>query len=411
MSTVPAASMSPMPKLLMVTTAPAMFGFLVPFARHFRSLGWTVDALTGSLHNFDERDRFDRVFAVEWTRNPLNLQNLLLAPRRVRDVVAARGYDIVHVHTPVAAFVTRFALRHRDRRIGPRVVYTAHGFHFHPGGRPWVNLAFLALEKFAARWTDYLVVMNREDAAAATHERLLPEDRVRVMPGIGVDLRRYSPERVDSAEVRAFRNAVRIGDDPCFLVVAEFIPRKRHDDVLRAFAMFAAAAGAPRAHLLFAGDGPLVNESRETARRLGLESRAHFLGFRRDIPVLMRASTALVLPSEQEGLPRSVLEAMSMGLPVIGTKIRGTTELLEEGCGYLYEVGDRTALASLLRRIVLDPAAANAAAARARARVVRYEQQNVIRLHEELYADALGVRPGAPSDRAERRLEVTTSST
>jgi glycosyltransferase involved in cell wall biosynthesis len=378
-----------MPKLLMVTTVPVTFDFLGPFATHFRRSGWTVDALSGSLAGFHERDRFDRAFAVEWSRNPLDLRNLLQAPGRVRQVVAEGRYDIVHVHTPVAAFVTRFALRHRARDLVPRVVYTAHGFRFHPGGSPWTNAAFLAIEKLAGRWTDYLVVMNAEDAAAAERWRLLPRERIRLMPGIGVDLRHYSAERVDPAQVSALRDALGIGHDPCFLMVGEFIARKRQHDLLRAFATISPDPSLPRAHLIFAGTGPMLGKARETARALGLEGRAHFLGFRRDIPTLMRASTALVLSSEQEGLPRCVLEAMCVGLPVIGSRIRGTRELLEEGCGDLYPVGDTAALAASLRRVLAEPASAAANARRARERVVRFELQNVVRLHEELYSEAL----------------------
>jgi hypothetical protein len=162
-----------MHRLLMVTTVPATFDFLAPFAAHFRRAGWTVDALSGAGDGFRERDRFDHAFAVEWSRNPLDPRNLGRAPARVREVVARGRYDLVHVHTPVAAFVTRFALRRRTGRA-PRVVYTAHGFRFHPGGRPWSNAAFLSLELLAARWTDYLVVMNAEDAAAARRWRLVP---------------------------------------------------------------------------------------------------------------------------------------------------------------------------------------------------------------------------------------------
>jgi glycosyltransferase involved in cell wall biosynthesis len=378
----------------MVTTVPGTFHFLAPFAAHFRRAGWTVDALSGSVDGFRERDCFDDAFAVEWSRNPLDPRNLGRAPARVREVVARGAYDVVHVHTPVAAFVTRFALRRRTGRA-PRVVYTAHGFRFHPGGRPWSNATFLSLELLAARWTDYLVVMNAEDAAAARRWRLVPEERLRVMPGIGVDLAHYAADAVAPAAVRAVRGALGIGDDPCFLVAGELIARKRQEDLLRAFARLGTAPGAPRAHVLLAGAGPLEDRCRALARQLGVADRVHFLGFRGDVATLMRACTALVLPSESEGLPRCVLEAMCLGAPVIGTDIRGTRELLADGCGFLYPVGDLAALAAALRDVLVDPAGARSRAERARARVARYDLQHVIRLHEALYGDALGDRSPA----------------
>ena len=381
-----------MPKLLIATTVPVSFGFFVPFADHFRRIGWTVDALTGTLEGFRYGDRFDAAHTVAWSRDPRHAHQVLIAAPRVRAIVAKGRYDIVHVHTPVASFVTRFALRDRDRAHGPIVVYTAHGFHFHPRGSAAKNALFMTVEKLAARWTDWLVVMNREDEIAANALRLLPRSRIRRMPGIGVDLRHYAPESVDEAQVRAVREELAIGDAPFVLMVAELIPRKRPDDALRAFAEATQDPALSRTHLVLAGDGPLLERTARLARALGIDRRAHFLGLRPDVPVLMRAASALVLPSVQEGLPRCVLEAMSMGLPVVATRIRGTTELLEGGCGTLFEVGDTAALAAGLRRVLLDPAAAAEDARRARERCARYDDRTVIRLHEELYADALAER-------------------
>ncbi len=392
-----------MPKLLVVATVPMSFPFFLPFADHFRRAGWTVGALTGTLDGFDWRDRFDRVHTAEWTRRPRSALSVLRAAARVREAVARGGYDIVHVHTSVASFVTRFALRDRDRARGPIVVFTAHGFPFHPGGAAWTNVAFLAAEKLAARWTDWLVVINGEDEAAARKWRFLPPERIRRMPGIGVNLGRYSPESVGPGEVRDLREGLGIGDAPLVLMVGEFIARKRHEDLLRAFAALSVEPALAGTHLVLAGRGPLLDRTVRLAASLGLAGRTHFLGLRTDVPVLMRAASALVLPSSHEGLPRCVLEAMSMGLPVVASRIRGTTELLEGGCGTLFEVGDTTALAAGLRHLLLDRSAALEDARRARERCARHDERVVIDMHEALYSDALAARTAAAGRRATTR--------
>jgi glycosyltransferase involved in cell wall biosynthesis len=381
-----------MPRLLIVTTVPTSIPFFLPFADHFRKAGWIVDALTGSLDGFSWRERFDRVHVVPWSRDPLAVRQLSRAARRVRAAIAEGGYDIVHVHTPVASFVTRFALRHRDRVAGPQVVYTAHGFHFHGGGRPWRNAAFLTLEKLAARWTDWLVVINREDEEAAHRWHLVPGERIRWMPGIGVDLRRYSPEAVEPGAARSLREHLGLGRDPAILMVAEFVPGKRHADLVRAVAALCREPGGPRPRLLLAGRGPLAAAVMRQAAALGIGDRVHALGLRPDVPLLMRAAQVLVLPSDREGLPRCVLEAMSMGLPVVATRVRGSSELLEGGCGTLVEVGDVDGLAAGIRRMLSDPGAAAEVARRARERVAAHDERVVISLHEELYADALASR-------------------
>src|SRR5262245_53839675 len=97
----------------MVTTIPeTLRGFLLPFVDHLRERGFRVDAMAQGIGGGAECLRaFDHVWEVAWSRNPLDHRNLLAARRRVRDVVVEHNYDLVHVHTPVAAFVTRLALR------------------------------------------------------------------------------------------------------------------------------------------------------------------------------------------------------------------------------------------------------------------------------------------------------------
>lgn len=372
-----------MPSLLMITTVPdTLRGFLLPFAEHFRGRGFRVDAMAAGVSGCRESvAAFDRVWEVAWSRNPLDLRNLA-AVRRVRDV--ATRYDLVHVHTPVASFVTRLALRGRPRTGGPRVIYTAHGFHFYRGGPRLRGLAFRVLEQLAGRWTDYLVVINREDEAAA--RRMLSAERVRYMPGIGVDLERYAPAAVSDTDVSRVREELALGPGArLFLMIAEFIPRKRHRDALTAFARL----DHPDARLAFAGTGPLLDEMKRRAVEVSVADRVHFLGNRRDIPALVRASVAVLLPSEQEGLPRSAMESMSLGVPVVGSRIRGTADLLEGGGGVLVPVGDVGALTDALARILDHPEEAREMGRRGRERVASCHLGTIITLHDALYEEAL----------------------
>lgn len=326
-----------MPRLLMVTTIPnTLRAFLLPFARHFRSLGWRVDAMARGVSTFQEcLDAFDHVWDVEWSRNPLDPWNVAKAPNTIRNVVKREGYDLVHVHTPVAAFVTRYALRGLRNSGKPVVIYTAHGFHFYEGGPPVRNAAFLSLEKLAGRWMDYLVVINRDDESAAKRYALAPPGKVCYMPGIGVDTDCYS--HVSENDIRrVYQELGLTAEHQLFLMVAEFNPRKRHRDVLEALAKLNRGS----VHLALAGKGRLFEEMKQLTKKLGIGSQVHFLGYRRDIPVLIRASLATILPSEREGLPRSVMESLCLGVPVIGSRIRGTRELLDGGSGILVDVGD-----------------------------------------------------------------------
>lgn len=378
--------MKPKRLLIVTTTHETQKAFLFPFAKHFRDRGWQVDGLAEGISGCPEcRKTFDRTWDIDWSRNPLEPQNMVRAPRVVREIAASRDYDLVHVHTPVAAFVTRFALRgHKNR---PRVVYTAHGFHFYRGGNPLKNKIFLTLEKMAGRWTDFLVVMNGEDREAAENHRLVPPGKVRYMPGIGVDTESYCGRAVSDRDLERVRQEMKLGDDSTlFLMIAEFIPRKRHQDVLHAFARL----GRPEAHLALAGDGPLEPTMQQLARTLGIQDRVHFLGFRRDIPTLIRASSAVLLSSRQEGLPRSIMEALCLEVPCIGSDIRGTRDLLADGCGILVPVGDVEGWARAMARIIDDPAEAKAMGRQGRIRMNDYDLRHIVRMHEELYQEACG---------------------
>ncbi len=373
--------------LLVATTHLTVRSFLLPFARHFRALGWRVDAAAEGISACpDCGPAFDRVWDVNWSRNPLSLGNLTDARARIGALATSVGYDLVHVHTPVAAFVTRLALRRHRRAKRLKVIYTAHGFHFYKGGPPVRNWAFMGLERLAGQWTDELVTINREDEAAADRLGIVPPEHIHYMPGIGVDLAHYSPAAVAAADVARVRKELGLAaDNPLFLMIAGFDPGKRHRDQVAAFAQLP----NQRSHLAFAGMGPLQPAIESMVEKLGLSQRVHFLGFRRDVPVLIRASVATTLPSEREGLPRSVMESMCLDVPVIGTKIRGLGDLLSDGCGLLHEVGDVEALSGHMQTIVDRPAEAQALAERAKRRIAHYDLTRVIELHERLYGRVL----------------------
>ncbi|BDU75918.1 glycosyltransferase [Mesoterricola sediminis] len=378
-----------MTRLLIVTTIECTLrGFLLPYARHFRSLGWQVDGLAkGATQDEACRAAFDHCFEADWSRNPLRPQGLFRMPAAIRRVVEAGGYDLVHVHTPVAAFLTRFALRGRFRPAGTRVVYTAHGFHFHDRQGALANAAFAGLERLAGPWTDRLVVINRTDEAEALRRGIVDADRLRYMPGIGLDLRQYDPGAVSPEAIAAFRASLGLGpQDILFCMVAGFQPGKRHRDLLQALADLP----DPRIHLALAGQGPLQETCRAWCQARGLAGRVHFLGERKDIPVVVRASRALVLPSEREGLSRCVMEAFALGVPVIGADARGVRDLLDACGGLKVPVGDPPALRTALERLAADPDGARALGEAARARATQFDVPNLVALHEALYRD-LGV--------------------
>jgi glycosyltransferase involved in cell wall biosynthesis len=331
---------------------------------------------------------FDRIWEARWSRNPLDLRNVLQSPQ-VRAVISENRYDIVHVHTPVAGFVVRLALRRVPSSRRPRVVYTAHGFHFHPRGRRWRNAAFLTLERIADRWTDDLIVINREDLDAARRYGLAAHGRLHYIPGIGVDVPELRTRCSPGDRLRMRRNLGLEPGDHLFAMVAELNTEKRHLDALLALKMLS----RPTVHIAFAGTGPLRDALERRARRLGVDARVHWLGFTRDVPALLGASAGILLPSEREGLSRTILEALALGVPVIGTRIRGIRELIEDERGLLIEVGDVRELARAMEWLIENPSAAEEMSQRARGAVTGYSLDHVLEAHWDLYGASVKVAP------------------
>ena len=372
----------------MVATIPdALRAFLLPHVRHLRARGWNVDgAALGVSRDSECIQAFDNLWDVSWSRNPLDPRNFLEAPQRIREIAIRGAYDLVHVHTPVASLVTRYALRRLRMTGRPRVIYTAHGFHFYRGGSMVRNQVFRSVERLAGLWTDYLVVLNQEDHEAAVRYRLVPPGRLIRMPGIGVDTATYNPEAVSETDVASVRRELGLSrEQPAFLMIAEFNPGKRHRDALHAFARLKERA----AILLFAGSGRLMPAMERLATALKIRDRVRFLGYRRDIPTLIRASIATVLPSEREGLPRSIMESLALAVPAVAADIRGIRDLVDEQSGLLFPVGDVEALAAAMTWILWHPEQAAEMGLQGRRRMAAHDLRLILSRHEDLYAQAL----------------------
>ena len=186
------------------------------------------------------------------------------------------------------------------------------------------NAVFRSIEKLAGRWTDLLVVINKEDRDAAVKHRIMPEDRVRLIPGIGIDLTSFNRANTSAVDIASKREEFLPNDRASLLLsVGELNPEKRHDDTVKAIA----ALKRDDVHLAIAGTGPLHDELLAEAARLGVADQIHLLGWRKDVRELVVAADALVHASSREGLPRSVMEAMALETLVVGAAARGTTDL------------------------------------------------------------------------------------
>jgi glycosyltransferase involved in cell wall biosynthesis len=277
-------------------------------------------------------------------------------------------YQIVHTHTPIASLIGRLAARLAGV---PIVLYTAHGFYFHERMRPLARRVFVWLEKIGGRFTDFTFTQSKEDCVAAVALGISQRDRV-LHIGNGVDLLRFDPKRLSGQ-----RDTVRqsLGIDPQELVVSvvgRLVREKGYLELVDAFARV--AERFPDAQLVIVGStlesahDDVSVDVRRTIDRHGLAGRVHLLSPEIPVEHVLVASDVYTLPSYREGLPRSILEAMAMGLPVVATNIRGSREVVTHGAtGTLVEVGDVDELAGALVDLLADPGRRQAYGQRAQA--------------------------------------------
>lgn len=329
--------------LFTASTYSHIVNFHRPYLAAFRRLGWTVEvACGGDPMDIPEAHRVvDIPFEKEMT-SPRNVA----AWRRLRRLIREERYDLVSCHTALAAFFTRMAIWGLKRR--PKVACTVHGYLFGEDTSPARALVLKAAERMTAPVTDLLMTMNRWDTQYATVHKL--GGKIVEVPGIGLDPDRLPP--VSAAEREELRRALGVGPEEVLLVyAAEFSGRKSQQVLIRAMTRL------PReVKLALPGQGALREDCMVLARELGVADRTFFPG---QVPGVARwygAADLAVSASRSEGLPFNIMEAMYYGLPVVASRVKGHTDLLETSqAGLLYPYGDWEVCAGQIRTLLQTP--------------------------------------------------------
>jgi len=369
-----------------------LYHFLLPLMRAMRDAGHDVVGIA-SDGPFMAKIRAEG-FRVEpvYIERSFNLFRHLGSARRLKALMKRERFDIVHVHTPVASLIGRWAAWRAGVR---KIVYTAHGFYFHERMARPKRAAFTTLEWLGGRVTDVLFTQAEEDAATARRLGLAKGPIITAI-GNGVDPALFRPARNDAerAERRALRAALGAADgEVVILMVGRLVAEKGYVELIEATRHVDATLWIVGERLASDHAGPVDAAVRAAESDPVLKRRVRFLGYRGDVPALMRAADIYTLPSHREGMPRSVIEAMMTGLPVVGTDIRGTREEIVEGeTGTLVPVNDAPALAAALARLAGDATlrAAWGAKGRERALALFREELVVARQLQALGLIALG---------------------
>lgn len=297
-----------------------------------------VDAYKEELEN-----RSINVYNIPIPRSIFKIKDIIRAYRQVKEMANERHYRIVHCHSPIGGVLARLACRNA-RKNGTKVIYTAHGFHFFNGASLVNWLIFYPIERLCSHFTDVLITINQEDYSRAKAWHTCD---VKYVPGIGVHTEEFRKESVDRV---ALRNELGIKEsDFVFLSVGQLSVRKNHEVVIRALAKI----NNPKVKYLLVGFGELEDKLKLLAKDLNIADRVIFAGYRGDVRKILHVVDAFAFPSLQEGLPVSLMEAMSVGLPIVCSAVRGNVDLVVNGKGgYVYGCHDVDGFAEGMSEIV-----------------------------------------------------------
>ena len=370
-------------KILFVATVVKthIMQFHIPYLKMLQEKGWET-AVASRNDNEDPADcripYCDHYFDVPFERLPWKKGNWE-AYQILKSIIDSGAYDIIHCHTPVGAMLARLAAVNA-RKKGTKVIYTAHGFHFFKGA-PAVNwLAFYPAEWFLAPLTDVIITINKEDYALA-RKKLLAK-RIEYVPGVGIRTEKFRLP-LDIAEKR--RSMGFTDEDFLILTVAEMTQNKNHSAVLKALELLKEREEYSHIHYLICGRGEMWHALEKSAREMGIADNIHFLGYRTDVPELYRCSDMFAFVSFREGLSVALMEAMSSGMSIVCTKIRGNVDLVEDGVSGIFTENSPEALAEHILRLYHDPELRRALGAEAAKTAVLYEEENVLSKVKDIY--------------------------
>ena len=326
-----------------------------------------------------------KIKTIQISRN-MNIISHIKSTYKIFKFLKENRFDIVHVHTPVAAMIGRLAAFFA--RI-PLVVYTAHGFYFHEDMTPIKKYFFISLEILFGFITSLLFTQSLEDTKSAIYYNILSKDKVFTI-GNGVDLKRFNPENIKSSNIR---NLLNIPSDAFVIgMISRLVKEKGVEEFLQAAEKIYNENN--NCYFLLIGEFQSHDhaEGVEVALKLAqnkLRGNLILTGYRSDIPELMNIMDLYVLPSWREGMPRSIIEAMAMSLPVLATDIRGSREeVIPNKTGWLVPVKSPERLTEGMILFIKNPEWGKKLGFNGRKRVLsHYDEQKVVSLQLKIIRD------------------------
>lgn len=307
--------------LIVATVTGHINAFHIPYLKYFKEQGYEVHVASNGTQKIEYCDKH---FNLPFARFPIKINNIK-AYKKLKEIINDNSYEIIHCHTPVGGVLTRLAAIKARKKDKTRVIYTAHGFHFYKGA-PLLNwIVYYPIEKYLSKFTDCLITINGEDYNLA--KKKFKTKEIRFVNGVGIDENKFNFQISDNEKCK-IRQSLDLKDDDFVIIYAAELSKRKNQEMLIKVVKQLIDKGIENIKVLLPGDDSRNGYYQQMTKELKLEHNIKFLGYRKDIPKLLKISNLYVSVAKQEGLPVNIIEAMISGLPIVATDCRGNRDLL-----------------------------------------------------------------------------------
>ncbi|CAI3245694.1 putative glycosyl transferase, group 1 family [Clostridium neonatale] len=318
--------------LFAASTLSHIENFHIPYLKYFKDNDFEVHIM-GKGNNKSPIPYVDKVIPINFEKNMFSLKNFISA-FKISKLIKKEKYSTISTHTILASFFTRLGIM-LSLKKHPLVINTVHGYLFDENSNFIKKAIMILAEKFVRPVTDTILVMNSTDYEIAKKYNLYKKNLYSIN-GMGINASKFpfSTEE-NKSYLREKYNIPK--DDFLLIYVAEFSKRKNQKFLIESLKGLI-SEGYNNVKLLLLGDGVLLDNMKQYSKTLGIEDNIIFKGYIKEVCNYYQISDICVSSSRIEGLPFNIMEAMSTGLPVIASKIKGHIDLVNPGeNGFLYE--------------------------------------------------------------------------
>jgi glycosyltransferase involved in cell wall biosynthesis len=344
-------------KILVIAAVDIMvWKLLLPWVDELKNRGFEVHIACSQSNYFDRLRRAGfKMHAVHLQRT-FNVWAHVCAIVELIRLIRSFGFKTVNTHSPIGAAIGRVAAL-----LGgvDTIIYTVHGFYFHDRMPRLPRFAFIAIEWLLGRFTDGFMFVSEEDTRTARRLGIAGTNSKVCTIYNGVDVDLFRPRSADDFVVKELQNQHQLADRIVIGTVGRIVKEKGLREFLE-MAECLTREGVDAKYLVIGESLPSDRDQfgptlRKLVEDAGLSERFVFTGMTDRVEDYLAVMDIFVLASYREGFPRSVLEAMAAGLPVVATDIRGCREAVSNGkSGFIVQPADADSLTTAVRRLVTN---------------------------------------------------------